>query len=164
MNGEISRWTQVARAGAESVARQAEKRVRRGLLTTASALDQATIVTDKLAAVGAEFGAVMVRRSRELAACNLSLSRELLLAARKRLERAARAETLADAWRDQTRSWPATRARLTANLRSYRNTLAKTYTELKRTAIGASADSRVRKSQASPKRRQRSVRKSRAAA
>jgi hypothetical protein len=164
MNSQLNRWTEAAKARLESAALQAARGVRRGLRAAASGVNQATIVTEKFATVGAEFSTIMFRGSRELAACNLGLSRELLVTARKRLECAATAETLADAWRGQARSWPATRARLSLSLRKYQNTFGKTYSELKRSAIGALAASSAGKSQAAPQRRRRTARKRRAAA
>jgi len=164
VNTRLNRLTEAAKASLDSATVQAEHGVRRSLRAAASAVNQATTLTDKFAAVGAEFGTILFRGSREFAACNLGLSRELLVTARKRLECAATAETLADAWRGQVRSWPATRARLSLSLRNYQDSLGKTYSELKRSAVGALAGSSAAKSQPAPKRRRRTGRKSRAAA
>jgi hypothetical protein len=162
MNARVSEWSEAARAQAAIAAVKVRKRLQRGLKTAASGAGQVARLTDRLAAVGAALGSVAMRGSRELAASNLKLSRELLLATQEHLEHAAAAESLRAALRGQIASWPATRERLSAGLRTYREALSRTLIDLQRATAGANAGARRTKSAGAPKRRRRSRAKARA--
>lgn len=156
MNARVSEWSQAARAGAAIAAMTARKQVQRGLRTAANGAGQAARLTDRLAAVGGALGAIAVRGSKELAAINLNLSRNLLLATQEHLEDAAAGKSLRAALRGQIASWPATRERLRSGVRTYRDALSKTLVDLQRATAGAFAGARRTRSAGAPRRRRRS--------
>lgn len=107
------------------------------------------------AQLAAEFGLVAVRGSRELARCNLKLTREMLLGARARVERAVAAESVGAALRAQAELWPATRERLAAGAGSIRATVSTALVDLKRAGLAVVAAPKKHKTAASAKRRRR---------
>jgi hypothetical protein len=156
MNSRVNEWPEAARGQVENAALTIGKQLQRGLKAAARGAGRAAHMTDRIAAISAELSSIAIRGSRELAASNLTLSRELLLAAQKRLEQAATADSVGAVLRGQVASWPATREHLRAGFRAYRDRLGKTAIDLQRATVDAIAGAKATKSAGAPKRRRRS--------